>query len=560
VVSWDDGKLELTVGERTLCFPAVWLRDNCPCPACRDPDSGQKLKDITDIPNGLAVAAAEDIGESVVVTYAPDRHQSTFARSWLARHALGYGGADGTGEDGRTEDDKQLWLPADLDQLPQGSWPRYLADPADRAGVLDAVLRWGFVLLRDVPAEAGRVLEVAASFGFVRETNYGRLFDVRIEPRPANLAFTRRRILPHTDNPYRDPVPTVQLLHCLRAADDGGETSLTDGFAAARELRATDGETFQIMAGTPVPFGYTDQSTELRASQPLIQLSPRGRVRGIRFNNRSARPLRLPYAEVTAFYAAYRRWAELLARPERQLKLRLAPGDCLIFDNTRILHGRTAFGGTGGRHLQGCYADLDGLASTLAVLRREEKGREEKGRKEPEGRSNMTAIEAIGELFAGPGANDYLGEPVTIGEHLRQAGALAEAAGADDALVAAALLHDVGHLRSAPGVGHGEAGAQWLSQWFGQAVTEPVRLHVAAKRYLCTAEPGYFGLLSAESVRSLALQGGPMTAEEAAEFAAAPHAQEAVAVRRWDDQAKDPAVTAPPFAHFAPLLEALTRR
>jgi gamma-butyrobetaine dioxygenase len=216
------------------------------------------------------------------------------------------------------------------------------------------------------------VLEVAASFGFVRETNYGRLFDVRVEPRPGNLAYTSRRILPHTDNPYRDPVPTVQLLHCLRAADDGGDTGLVDGFAAARELRATDRETFDLIAGTPVPFGYQDKSTELRASQPLIQLSPRGRIRAVRFNNRSAQPLRLPYAQVTAFYAAYRRWAELLARPERQLNLRLGPGDCLVFDNTRVLHARTAFSGTGGRHLQGCYADLDGLASTLAVLRRGE--------------------------------------------------------------------------------------------------------------------------------------------------------------------------------------------
>jgi gamma-butyrobetaine dioxygenase len=223
-----------------------------------------------------------------------------------------------------------------------------------------------------VPAEPGMVLQVAASFGFVQETNYGRLFDVRVEAQPGNLAYTSRRILPHTDNPYRDPVPTVQLLHCLRTADTGGETGLVDGFAAARELRATDRETFDLIAGTPVPFGFRDMSTELRASQPLIQLNPRGRVRGIRFNNRSARPLRLPYAEVTAFYAAYRRWAELLARPERQLNLRLAPGDCLIFDNTRILHARTAFSVIGGRHLQGCYADLDGLASTLAVLRREE--------------------------------------------------------------------------------------------------------------------------------------------------------------------------------------------
>ncbi len=183
----------------------------------------------------------------------------------------------------------------------------------------------------------------------------------------------------------------------------------------------------------------------------------------------------------------------------------------------------------------------------------------------------MTAVEAIGELFAGPGARDYLGEPVTIGEHMRQAGALAEAAGAQPALVAAALLHDVGHLlgemENGPAGGsspamrtearHGEAGAGWLSQWFGEAVTEPVRLHVAAKRYLCAVDAGYFGVLSAESVRTLSLQGGPMTAAEAAAFEAIGYSRDAVAVRRWDDQAKDQAAAPPPFAHFAPLLAAL---
>ena len=171
----------------------------------------------------------------------------------------------------------------------------------------------------------------------------------------------------------------------------------------------------------------------------------------------------------------------------------------------------------------------------------------------------MTAVEAIGELFAGPGARDYLGEPVSIGAHMRQAGALAEAAGAEPALVAAALLHDVGHLRSETEDRHGEAGAGWLSQWFSPAVTEPVRLHVAAKRYLCAVDAGYFGLLSAESVRTLSLQGGPMTAAEVAAFGELPHAQDAVAVRRWDDQAKDPESAPPPFAHFAPLLAALVR-
>ncbi len=372
--------LELVADGRPLRFPAVWLRDNCPCPECLDPGTGQKLNDITAIPNELAITLIEDAGESVLVTFGPDQHRSVFSRSWLAGHALDTdGSADG---DGRTEDDKDLWLPADLDPetgLPAMSWPRYLA--GGRAQALEAVLRLGFVLLRDVPAEPGTVLDVAASFGYVRETNYGRLFDVRVERAPGNLAYTSRAIRPHTDNPYRDPAPTVQLLHCLRAAGHGGDTGLVDGFAAAAELRATDAESFGALAKTPVSFGYVDKETELRASLPLIQLSPRGRVRGVRFNNRSMRPLRRPYAEVTAFYLAYRRWAELLARPERQLNLRLAPGDCLVFDNTRVLHARTAFSmspGSPGRHLQGCYADLDGLASTLAVLSRSENhGREE---------------------------------------------------------------------------------------------------------------------------------------------------------------------------------------
>jgi gamma-butyrobetaine dioxygenase len=375
------GDLDLTVDGRRLRFPAVWLRDNCPCAECMDPHSRQKFLNVTDLPAGLAVAAAEEAGDFIAVTYAPDQHRSVFSRAWLTEHALdGYD--DG---DGRTEDDKQLWLAADLDgraARPEANWPRYLADPAERNRSLAAVMRLGFVLLHDVPAEPGTVLRVAASFGYVRETNYGSLFDVRVEPAPGNLAYTSREILPHTDNPYRDPVPTVQLLHCLRAAvkgdgeASGGDTGLVDGFAAAAALRATDRAAFDVLTGTAVSFGYRDNRTELRASLPLIQLGQRGRVRGVRFNNRSAQPLRLPYADVTAFYAAYRRWAELLAQPERQLNLRLAPGDCLIFDNTRILHARTAFSlpagaeGSGGRHLQGCYADLDGLASTLAVLSR----------------------------------------------------------------------------------------------------------------------------------------------------------------------------------------------
>jgi phosphonate degradation associated HDIG domain protein len=176
-------------------------------------------------------------------------------------------------------------------------------------------------------------------------------------------------------------------------------------------------------------------------------------------------------------------------------------------------------------------------------------------------------VDVIGELFAGEGAQDYLGEPVSVAVHMRQAGALAQAAGAPAEQVAAALLHDVGHICGGTVSGrelmagsdnrHGEAGAAWLAQWFGPEVTEPVRLHVAAKRYLCTAEPGYFGKLSTASVYTLSVQGGPMSAAEAAAFEALAQAAAAVAVRRWDDEAKDPDADTPGFGHFQPLLSRL---
>jgi gamma-butyrobetaine dioxygenase len=172
-------------------------------------------------------------------------------------------------------------------------------------------------------------------------------------------------------------------------------------------------------------------------------------------------------------------------------------------------------------------------------------------------------VSQIADLFASAGAAEYLGEPVTQAEHMLQAARLAERAGAGDALVAAALLHDVGHFKGAisgqqlmEGTDnrHSDTGADWLAQWFGPDVTEPVRMHVAAKRYLCAVEPGYADTLSAASVYTLRVQGGPMTGDELAEFAASHYADDAGWLRRWDDAAKDPDVATPPFKHFRPLL------
>ena len=177
-------------------------------------------------------------------------------------------------------------------------------------------------------------------------------------------------------------------------------------------------------------------------------------------------------------------------------------------------------------------------------------------------------VAEIERLFAEEGADEYFGEAVTQATHMLQAAAYAEAAGAPDALIAAALLHDVGHFTGAvsgrelmEGTDnrHSYTGADWLAAWFPQEVTEPVRLHVAAKRYLCAVEPEYFALLSEASVFTLNVQGGPMSAAESERFAAGPFAQQAVALRRWDEAAKDPEAEVPGFEHYRDLLAALVR-
>jgi gamma-butyrobetaine dioxygenase len=177
-------------------------------------------------------------------------------------------------------------------------------------------------------------------------------------------------------------------------------------------------------------------------------------------------------------------------------------------------------------------------------------------------------VDAIAKLFANEGAAEYLGEAVSQAEHMLQAGMLAETAGASPSLIAAALLHDVGHfqgvitgrdLMRGTDNRHSDTGADWLTRWFGPEVCEPVRLHVAAKRYLCAVEPTYFDQLSPASVHTLQVQGGPMRADEVAAFEAGGFAAQAVSLRRWDEAAKDAAVTAPGFNHFRPLLESLSR-
>ncbi|MCB2100869.1 MAG: TauD/TfdA family dioxygenase [Rhodobacterales bacterium] len=348
---------------------ALWLRDHCQMPESRDPDSGQRFLNVTDIPEDCAIASAQVTADGGLdVVFQPEGHRSLFTADWLRAHCYCLNGP----YDDRSEAAKRLWAgPGDFpDGLPVVPYADFAADPKARLKALRALRSVGFALLTGVPAEDGMVLRVIDRVGYLRETNYGRLFDVRAVEKPTNLAYTNLGLGAHTDNPYRDPVPGVQMLHCLVNQAGGGESVLVDGFKAAAILRADHPEAFDRLARTPVNFRYADDRADLVSRATMIEVGPRGRVRTVRFNNRSIAPLRLAPAEVRPFYAAYRAFAAILERPDLKLTRRLDPGDLVMFDNTRVLHARTAITQGGARHLQGAYSDLDGLFSTLAVLER----------------------------------------------------------------------------------------------------------------------------------------------------------------------------------------------
>ena len=356
VVTWADGRVSR--------FPALWLADNRP--ETRLGAEGQRLLDAIELPERVSVRAAELSARGVAVRFDGFDSTSIFDPAWLRRHAL-----DPTS---RAERHRQprLW-DAGLarEPLPSADYATVCRDEQALRGWLRHVEQLGFALLHGVPTTPGTVCEVVGLFGYVRETNYGRLFDVVSVEEPQNLAFTPLALGNHTDNPYRDPVPQLQLLHCLEAAGAGGESIVVDGFAAAERLRREAPAAFELLTRTKVPFRYVEPgSVDLRHGAPLIELDVSGNLRTVRYNSRSIGPVDLEPEAVPAFYAAHRHFGRLLHDPAMTVGFRLGPGDLFIVDNRRVLHGRRGFGG-GRRHLQGTYADADSLMSKLRVLERE---------------------------------------------------------------------------------------------------------------------------------------------------------------------------------------------
>jgi len=357
IIHWSDG----TYGE----FASIWLRDNLP--EDRDGHSGQRLIDVTDLPEEPRIRSATLVDADLLINWQGEDRSSIIKLDWLYSQC-GAGAAE-------TALGPQPWLEgARLTAAGDFAWQSVgtlATDTVARREWLKRLLQQGIAFLRDVPCIDSGILDAMAPVGRVAETNYGLVFDVRAVPQPENLAYSDVGLGLHTDNPYREPVPGFQALHTLVAAPDGGDNLFADGWALAAHLRDTDPDSFAVLTRTAVPFRYRSREADLYAERPLISLDCSGSIVAVHYNSRSIAPLRLPAADCRVFYAAYRRFGELLRERAFQLTTRMAEGDLVLFDNQRILHGRTGFASARHpRHLRGCYLTRDSVQSQAALLQR----------------------------------------------------------------------------------------------------------------------------------------------------------------------------------------------
>jgi trimethyllysine dioxygenase len=231
---------------------------------------------------------------------------------------------------------------------------------------LEAVEVYGFCLADGVPATPEDTAALARRIGYLRATIFGELWDFTADLAKADTAYTNLELRPHTDGTYALDAPGLQLFHCLEFAGSGGESILVDGFRIADELRAADPDAYETLAAVEVTGQYLGDGANLMATRPVFR-EEHGRLVQVTYNNYDRAPFRLPDAEMRAFYRALKAFEALANDARLQWRYPLRPGEVLLFDNWRVLHGRAAY--QGARRLCGAYLNREDFESRLRLLR-----------------------------------------------------------------------------------------------------------------------------------------------------------------------------------------------
>ncbi|CCV08782.1 putative Gamma-butyrobetaine dioxygenase [Mesorhizobium metallidurans STM 2683] len=349
-------------GGKVAKLSTRWLRLACECEICGDTASGKRWLTPADVPTGIRPASIDASSGEVTVTW-EDGHVSRYASRFLADHAGG----------GAVRFQPELWG-SDLGaRLGRFAFDAVVEDDEALFHSLRALRDHGIAMLTGVPAETEATARVAGRYGPIRETSYGKVFDLISRPDARVAGETARAQIPHTDEPFRYSPPGFIFFHAIRTgAGTGGTSLMVDGFHVAELMRSKTPKLFEPLTRHGVTF-HREHAGEVffSAEAHVISLDAAGQVTGIRYNDRCLAPQTASEDEIDGLIEALAELTRLIRAPQNQFQHQLQPGEVLVFDNQRVMHGRSAFDPTlAVRHLRSCNIDRDGVHSALRTLAR----------------------------------------------------------------------------------------------------------------------------------------------------------------------------------------------
>ena len=355
-VTWSDGD--------TSRFPLRWLRYECVCNECGDSRTGIRFITPPALPKDLALTRCSvNAGGGLELQWAPGGHESVYERDWLYEHRLS------SGPSARRVHRPTTWGSELSTELAHVSFDEFMTADARRCDALEAIRDFGVVHVVDGPVEQGTAERIANRIGPLEETNFGRVFELQSAENATSIGATRKPASLHTDEPYRNMPTGIKVIHCLQTSDAGTGTSLfADGFRLGELLQEQAPALFELLCTQPITFHRRYPDAIVTATAPIFCRHD-GRLHGFRFQDRSMAPLDMDLERVDAVLDAVTALMGLIADPSNQLRLRLEPGQAVLFDNHRLLHGRTGF--SGARRLQLCSVNRDTFLSAMRVLQRD---------------------------------------------------------------------------------------------------------------------------------------------------------------------------------------------
>jgi gamma-butyrobetaine dioxygenase len=342
-------------------FNYFWLRDNCS--TSFDSQTRERVFDIFHLADAPQPEKAEVVGDALEITWKADGHKSRYALDWLAQYSEGKRRAD------PADMPRRAWYSDHYPAIARFSQPELMADKQKVAAWLKAMIVEGVAIITDMPNSDQGLTDLVRLMGHVRPTFFGEYFDVKTHIKPTNLAYTAKALELHTDTPAEEMAPGVQFLHCRANSVEGGQNLFLDGVAVANDLKKEFPEDFKLLSETDIPYYCEHDTYDVRSRQRVIELDEHGAVSGLTISQHMADIFDLPQAFLDKYYPAFCRFGRMLQSDKYLMRFRLEASECIVFDNHRIVHGRSAYSATSGdRHLRGCYADRGEMHSTYRAL------------------------------------------------------------------------------------------------------------------------------------------------------------------------------------------------